>query len=691
MGFWADVLTDNDNKYRMRQDKTSQFFANINNAYEIMHNKNFESCSSVFPWRFGGFTRFDNGYTYIVDTFAGAIWDETNNYTYIIDNTDSGGLTLDPFGLGTFSFDPRIFTSNTISQNGHKIAIWVEIAKMSDVALAYRQKWLYPPQAVPSEVAPDMGINGSYTLLENSDIENDLYCVKSIHYYINDNDGEYSESNPRKEYVPKNNFYPNIIIPYEVNSYTKENTLWNKTFRMFIPLGNVLGIYPIGGMGRITSKPQRQHVANFYNGTGAYLLGYNIYSYIECNDSFVDAQKLSDFSQYNAFHTVYFTKSEIEKILNDFGVPWSFDINNIQYKNTVDYPDYKKPGKPTNPVNPDGGDGDNYSDPMLPVVPSISPYDCYATTYICRKSDINALSNYMWSDDFITQVKKIWESPGELITANVFFPLNLAINTAGTAEQIKIGNCNAPENCTGIAIDSTYSRRISSDEYTVNPYFGNFLDYEPYSKYYIYLPYIGFQQLSASDIVGAKIHVEYVLELETGNCTAYIYSGERLISQTNGACGAQIGLSSSNNIMKNISLIGAGFKTASGVVETKLNTAGAILGSNSFGDIQKGINTISSGINDFINAFQMQTISPSDKVVGLNGLYAPQDCYLIAVHPTPSEAKNLKEIFGRAASYGGTVSELSGFLQCSAVDGYTRGTDDENNEIFELLRGGIYV
>ena len=436
MGFWADVLTDNDNKYRMRQDKTSQFFANINNSYEIMHNKNFESCSSVFPWRFGGFTRFDNGYTYIVDTFAGAIYSETNNYPYIVDGTDSGGISVVPFGPNTFSFGIITCSSGLISQNEHKIAIWVEIAKMSDVALAYRQKWLYPPQAVPSEVAPDMGINGSYTLLENSDIENDLYCVKSIHYYINDNDGEYSESNPRKEYVPKNNFYPNIIIPYEVNSYTKEDTLWNKTFRMFIPLGNVLGIYPIGGMGRVTSTPQRQQVANFYNGTGAYLLGYNIYSYIECNDSFVDAQKLSDFSQYNAFHTVYFTKSEIEKILNDFGVPWSFDINDIQYKNTVDYPDYKKPGKPTNPVNPDGGDGDNYSDPMLPVVPSISPYDCYATTYICRKSDINALSNYMWSDDFITQVKKIWESPGELITANVFFPLNLAINTAGTAISI---------------------------------------------------------------------------------------------------------------------------------------------------------------------------------------------------------------------------------------------------------------
>ena len=195
----------------------------------------------------------------------------------------------------------------------------------------------------------------------------------------------------------------------------------------------------------------------------------------------------------------------------------------------------------------------------------------------------------------------------------------------------------------------------------------------------MYLPYIGFVDINGNDVIKHQIHIEYVFELETGDCTAFFYSDDRLVSQFNGRLGTPVGLSNSNQIMKNLGM-------AQGVIKTSVGIASAIASKGAGGSGE-----IVSGINDFVSSFSEQTINTGDKVGGLNALYGPQDVFLIVLHAVPAEAKNLKEIFGKSASYGGTVADFSGFLQCSAVDGYTKGTDDENNEIFELLRGGIYV
>lgn len=674
--FSFNEILDSDYHQKMTSDPTGKFFTVAANYFLHLHNIDFTSCKND-EFKLGAVSRYDPGYIYFLDT---TVYTRITHKPYFSVCSPVQGF---PFGFddplvssGSF-FPPGSF--KILRQAKHKFVIYVNIVKMTDTVTEYRQKAIPPLEVKRGLYNGDMGFGGSYEGELTDDNFDNYYRVDSIDYYINDDDGNYSEVSPRSAYVPDK--FGTIagktfsFVPYQVQNYERNGKKFDHGISAVgIMLENVLGVNPRG----ITSNAT---AVNYVNGIGANICGYENKSYYENSTGVLTSEGLNQLkTRTDIYKRVYFTKETIQKILKDFGIPYSFDINEVLNKNTSDFSDYTKPGKPLNPVYPEEGDGDNSSDPFEIVNPSISPYDTYTTTYLCRKSDINKLSNYIWSGDFVNNVIRLFENPAELITNNVFFPFSLTENqTLSDPEQIKIGNLNAPTDTTGIPAGQIYNRRRITPYYEYTSYYGNFLDYNPYSKYFLYLPYIGFVDIDGNDVIKHQIHIEYVFELETGDCTAYFYSDTRLVSQFNGRLGTPIGLSNSNQILKNLGYATAIIKTGAGVA-----TAVASQG-------QYGTSDIVGGIKDFVSNFSEQTINVGDKVGGLNGLYGPQDAYLVIFHAVPAEAENLKEVFGKSASYGGTVSEFSGFLQCSAVDGYTKGTDEENTEIFELLRGGIYV
>lgn len=673
--FSFNQILDSEYHQKMTNDPTGKFFTNASNYFLHLHNIDLPSCKND-EFKVGATSRYDSNYVYFVDTPFNNRIDRKPYFSVCPSVRGFPFGFADPLVESGSCFPLESF--NILRQAKHKFVIYVNIVKMTDTVTEYRQKAIPPLEVKRGLYNGDMGFGGSYEGELTDDNFDNYYRVESIDYYINDDDGNYSEVSPRSAYVPEKfgtiSGRTFVFVPYQVQNYERNGEKFDYGISAVgIILENVLGVAPRGTNTRTTG-------VNYVNGIAAEICGYENKAYYENSTGLLQGGFNELATRADIYKRVYFTKETIQKILKDFGIPYSFDINEVLNKNTSDFSDYTKPGKPLNPVYPDEGDGDNSSDPFEIVNPSISPYDTYTTTYLCRKRDINKLSNYIWSDNFVNNVIRLFENPAELITNNVFFPFSLTENqTLPDPEQIKIGNLNAPTDVTGIPVGQIYTRRRITPYYEYTSYYGNFLDYNPYSKYFLYLPYIGFVDIDGNDVIKHQIHIEYVFELETGDCTAYFYSDTRLVSQFNGRLGTPIGLSNSNQILKNLGYATAIIKTGAGVA-----TAVASQG-------QYGTSDIVGGIKDFVSNFSEQTINVGDKVGGLNGLYGPQDAYLVIFHAVPAEAENLKEVFGKSASYGGTVSEFSGFLQCSAVDGYTKGTDEENTEIFELLRGGIYV
>lgn len=69
----------------------------------------------------------------------------------------------------------------------------------------------------------------------------------------------------------------------------------------------------------------------------------------------------------------------------------------------------------------------------------------------------------------------------------------------------------------------------------INPKFGDsFLDYQPYTKMELYIPFCGTIQMNPADIIGRTLNVQMVVDFTTGTATGFIMSDDLVIETVNG-------------------------------------------------------------------------------------------------------------------------------------------------------------
>lgn len=69
----------------------------------------------------------------------------------------------------------------------------------------------------------------------------------------------------------------------------------------------------------------------------------------------------------------------------------------------------------------------------------------------------------------------------------------------------------------------------------INPKFGDsFLDYQPYTKMELYIPFCGTIQMNPADIIGRTLNVQLVVDFTTGTATGFIMSDDLVIETVNG-------------------------------------------------------------------------------------------------------------------------------------------------------------
>lgn len=69
----------------------------------------------------------------------------------------------------------------------------------------------------------------------------------------------------------------------------------------------------------------------------------------------------------------------------------------------------------------------------------------------------------------------------------------------------------------------------------IHPKFGDsFLDYQPYTKMELYIPFCGTIQMNPADIIGRTLNVQLVVDFSTGTATGFIMSDDLVIETVNG-------------------------------------------------------------------------------------------------------------------------------------------------------------
>ena len=243
--------------------------------------------------------------------------------------------------------------------------------------------------------------------------------------------------------------------------------------------------------------------------------------------------------------------------------------------------------------------------------------------------------------------------------------------------------------------------------------YGDFRDYEPFCKLGVLLPYIGFKELSISKFINKTVSLKYAVDVTTGACTAYLYANGVIMDSFDGTMGVQRPITAVNQQAQVSAVINGILGTTTQAAKT-IGTAGTtavagatLAGASSVaeaapqaakfagGQSQIGggaINTILSGYSTLQAAID-SPISTRGAYSGVLGEFGNQYPYFIFAWLKTSKPANEIETIGLPSNAGGAVGSFGGFLQCAAfnlANGFG-GTDTEAEEIYSIMRSGVYV
>ena len=334
---------------------------------------------------------------------------------------------------------------------------------------------------------------------------------------------------------------------------------------------------------------------------------------------------------------------------------------------------------------PGGYDGEISIDPeaidkgTIPALPSLSAVDAgMITMYYCTNAQLQSLANYLWTNiyDLETNFVKLFANPMDCIIGLGIVPV---LPSLGSAAAVHFGNIS-----TSVFMTKLASQFVEYDlgSVTIPKWLGCFMDYSPYVKISLYLPYIGYRDLSADDVVGDTIHVVYHIDCLTGGCCAFVETGKKgLLYTFNGSCIANVPLTATNYstaIQNAVSAVGAGLTTVAGIATGAAPIAAAGVAAG-----------LSNAANTAINS--KPQIQRSGAMGGAAGLMSYQRPQLIIERPRMCVPNNLNHFKGNTFYVTRQLSKVKGFATVDMINlEDVPATQEERNELTKILAEGVY-
>lgn len=307
-----------------------------------------------------------------------------------------------------------------------------------------------------------------------------------------------------------------------------------------------------------------------------------------------------------------------------------------------------------------------------PIVPPVTGkasalYSIYNPTL----AQVNSLGAWLWSSNFIDQLLKLFSSPMDAI---IGLHKVYATPATGGAQNIKVGY-----------LDSGVPSKIVTDQYTtvdcgtVNcyEYFGNVLDYNPYTNIRLYLPFIGIIDLSNSDVMRSNINVVYHVDVLSGACLAEVKitrdGGGGTLYQYAGNAATTLPISSGSYM---------------GVVSSVSSVATRALAGFASGG---ALGAIASGATGVLNA-QGTNVVHSGGFSGNAGAMGCKKPYLIIERPQTETADNTAKLLGYGSNLFTKLKTCKGLTRVKGVHvDAVPATKEEKKLIEEKLTDGVII
>ena len=311
-------------------------------------------------------------------------------------------------------------------------------------------------------------------------------------------------------------------------------------------------------------------------------------------------------------------------------------------------------------------------DSTLPEVDSVSGQGQTTALYVCSALNVTRLARALLDDNY----SNLYSFVSSIIA------LPFSITHEETELYLRLGKTYidglAGVHCYQIA--NKVSQYYVIADFTIRA--NSFFDYEPFTQYQIWLPYLSWVNVSADDILDNRIIVYYVINYETGasQVTIYDVTNGKNIFTSNCQLGVKIGLSSSNAREVRDNETSNNIGLAVGLLTSALAIAGGAVSGNAIavgGGLLSGGKTIANYVQNQNTNYLRASGNLSD---ANSGLYTCQD---VKIRKTKLKPKNYDESFakhfGKPLNAYRYLRSLHGFTQCGDIilSGFEKATENE--------------
>lgn len=300
--------------------------------------------------------------------------------------------------------------------------------------------------------------------------------------------------------------------------------------------------------------------------------------------------------------------------------------------------------------------------------------------------DVITLSNELYDD----------ESQLSFITSLISFPFEIP-HTTGYEEKLMLGD----EEYDGISV-----YYLNQGNNTISPYYkvasidfknyftGSYMDYEPYTKYELYLPFYDYVELKSADIKDSIVNVYYSFDFTNGLGKANIVNMDKnyVIKSIEFNIGVKIAVNRTNMQQLQDERTQLGIKSAlSGIGSVASIVGGALMGNPLL--VGGGIVGLTNTGIDLATKLSMQhERATASNNGGVNGVYTSRDVKLKLTKYVKREPDNYAHYYGKPLNANVKLNELSGYTLIKDI--YLEDIDATKNEIdalYSLLTNGIIL
>lgn len=363
----------------------------------------------------------------------------------------------------------------------------------------------------------------------------------------------------------------------------------------------------------------------------------------------------------------------------------------------------------------------------------------FQSTGLCRVyvpsiTDLNGLANYLWTDQtFLDTIKNIlinqFENFMEAVISLTMVPCQVP---KGTAQPVKVMFLS-----TGLSFPPATQQFVEVDcgYVDITERYASALDYNPYTKVSLYLPFIGTVPLDTDEVMGHRLKCIYTIDIVSGACVAKIMvnypdSSNGVLYQFSGHCSISMPLTAADfssyyaaamsglKMAAGLAAAGAGAPGLAGTLlgeptahpsstttttrttERNAATGRQILtgtesretshtpGQASFKELatRASVNTVGAVINSKFS------VEHSGGFTGNTGFLGVQAPYVIITRPDMCNPDEYGAYNGRPSMMYLHLGNLSGFTQVQNIKlTGIPATNPELGEIAELLKTGVIL